>query len=161
MTVERSRSLRGSIRDFVARDYLPNTIDAITGKGQTWGIPSEVDVYMLVYNKLLLERAGLSEPPKTIEEFVADAARISKSNRQGQLTTSGFGVGLKQAQIIAPFLTLFYSNGGILFTPGPQANQPHQRCRPSRSRKRNRALQDARHELGLTAGPVSPAVRLA
>ena len=105
-----------AVSDYVRQSYLPNTVDAITAGGRVWGIPSETDVYMLVYNKLLFARAGITRPPATAEEWVGDAARISKANRQGQLVTSGFSFGSSQNQIVAPFLTLLYSNGERLFS---------------------------------------------
>ena len=104
------------LADYVRQSYLPNTVDAMTANGKVWGIPSETDVYMLVYNKLLFARAGITRPPATLEEWVSDAAKISKANRQGQLVTSGFSFGSSQNQIVAPFLTLLYSNGQSLFS---------------------------------------------
>lgn len=105
-----------AVTEYVKRVYLANTVDAMTSNGQVWGIPSETDVYMLVYNKVLFARAGIAQPPATVDEFVQDAARISKANRQGQLTTSGFTFGSSQNQIVAPFLTLLYSSGVPLFS---------------------------------------------
>ncbi len=104
------------VTNFLQQSYIANTVDAAAANGRAWGIPSETDVYMLVYNKLLFTRAGITRPPATVDEWVADAARISKANRQGQLVTSGFSFGSSQNQIVAPFLTLLYSNGQTLFS---------------------------------------------
>jgi multiple sugar transport system substrate-binding protein len=120
-----------SVMHFVQENYLANTVDAATAHGSPWGIPSETDVYMLVYNKLLFARAGITRPPATVEEWIEDAARISKANRQGQLVTSGFSFGSSQNQIVAPFLTLLYSRGDSMLSAdqksthltGPAARQ--------------------------------------
>ena len=109
------------ITDFVSKTYLANTIEAMTSSGRAWGIPSEVDVYMLVYNKRLFAKAGIARPPATWDELVSDADLIAKANRQGQLTTSGFAVGPSQNQIVGPFLTLLYSYGQPLFTADGKA----------------------------------------
>jgi multiple sugar transport system substrate-binding protein len=103
------------VSDFVKREYLEETREAMTTGGHVWGIPSEVNVYMLVYNKLLFARAGLNRPPATWDELVADAVKISKTNRQGQLTTAGFGFGPSPTQAVSPFLALLYSSGEPLF----------------------------------------------
>ncbi|WP_419805320.1 ABC transporter substrate-binding protein [Terriglobus sp.] len=103
-----------SVTNYVQQGYLSNTTAAITSNGRLWGIPSETDVYMLVYNKLLFARNGITHPPTTTGEWISDAAKISKANRQGQLIVSGFTVGSSQNQIVAPFLTLLYSNGTTL-----------------------------------------------
>ncbi|MEO7029956.1 MAG: extracellular solute-binding protein [Acidobacteriaceae bacterium] len=106
-----------AVTDFVVGNYLANTSETMTANGHVWGIPAEVDVYMLIYNKILFARAGIAKPPTNADEFVKDAASISKSNRQGQLTTAGFGFGPSPDQVVAPFLTLLNSNGGSLFSP--------------------------------------------
>lgn len=106
----------GAITSYVQQGYLPNTTAAISSNGKLWGIPSETDVYMLVYNKVLFARNGITHPPTNTEEWVTDAAKISKANRQGQLIVSGFTVGSSQNQIVAPFLTLLYSNGQQLLS---------------------------------------------
>ncbi|GAA3753815.1 ABC transporter substrate-binding protein [Terriglobus aquaticus] len=100
-----------SISSFVQQSYLPNTTSAITSDGRLWGIPSETDVYMLVYNKLLFAQNGITHPPSNTAEWISDAAKISRTNRQGQLVVSGFTVGSSQNQIVAPFLTLLFSGG--------------------------------------------------
>ena len=110
------------VAQYVQSTYLPRTLEALTTNGRAWGIPSETDVYMLVYNKLLFARAGIARPPATPEEWIADAAKISKTNRQGQLIASGFSFGSSQNQIVAPFLTLLYSGGQPLFASGDATN---------------------------------------
>ncbi len=84
--------------------------------GHVWGIPAEVNVYMLLYNKLLFASAGLTRPPGTWDELVNDADRISRRNRQGQLTVSGFGFGPNPAMVVNPFLALLYSHGQAPFS---------------------------------------------
>ena len=102
------------VSNFVAHEYLPETRKAMTSNGRVWGIPSEVNVYMLVYNKQLFARAGLTRPPSDWDEMVAAAARLSVVNRQGRLTTAGFAFGPSTAQAVNPFLALLYSNGKSL-----------------------------------------------
>ena len=104
------------VLDFVKRAYLPRTSESMAINGHVWGVPAEVNVYMLVYNKLLFAQAGLTGPPVTWDELVQDAAKISKSNRQGQLTVAGFGFGPDPAKVVNPFLTLLYSHGQSLFS---------------------------------------------
>ncbi len=112
-----------AIADAVRQAYLPNTVQGMTANGHAWGFPSETDVYMLLYNKRLFARAGIRHPPATQDEWVADAARISKANRQGQLITSGFAFGSSQNQIVAPFLALLYSSGvSFLASDGRSTN---------------------------------------
>ena len=103
------------VSNFVERSYLTETKEGMSSGGHVWGIPSEVNVYLLVYNKMLFARAHLARPPATWDELVDDAAKISKVNRQGQLTTAGFAFGPSPAQAVNPFLALLYSHGVPLF----------------------------------------------
>ena len=106
----------GDVLDFVQQGYLSRTREAMAIGGHVWGIPSEVNVYMLLYNKRLFADAGLTRPPATWDELVRDADKISRINRQGQLTVAGFGFGPNPAMVVNPFLALLYSHGQSLFS---------------------------------------------
>lgn len=103
------------VAEFVRGAYLPETVAAITLDERLWGIPSEVNLYMLVYNKLLLAKAGYARPPGTWDELVDAAKKVRKLNRQGHLTTAGFAFGPSPAQAVNPFLTSLFSKGVTLF----------------------------------------------
>ncbi len=91
--------------------YLPSTRDAIKVDGTVWGIPTEISAYMLVYNKKLFREAGIAAPPRDWNEVVADAAKITKRNAQGKITTAGFAFGPSVANGVHPFLALLQSRG--------------------------------------------------
>lgn len=88
-------------------------INGITVNGQIWGYPTEVNTYLLLYNKRLLEEAGYSEPPKTWDELKDIASKITKKDDTGAITQVGFGVlpGWDSG-IVHPFSALLLSNGG-------------------------------------------------
>ena len=96
--------------------YLPNTIDAIKVGGSAWGVPSEVTAFMLVYNKRLFRQAGITAAPRDWDEVVSDAAKMTKRNAQGKITTAGFAFGPSVADGVYPFLALLKSRGVDLFT---------------------------------------------
>ena len=56
--------------------------------GTLYGIPNEIDVYALNYNKALFKQAGIAAPPKTWDEF-KDAAKKLTNKEAGQ---QGFGM---------------------------------------------------------------------
>jgi multiple sugar transport system substrate-binding protein len=45
-------------------------------EGKRWGMPWVLDTKYLFYNKEMLEKAGIANPPKTWDELVADAKTI-------------------------------------------------------------------------------------
>lgn len=102
--------------------YLPSTIDAIKVAGRTYGIPTEISAYMLVYNKKLFREAGIAAPPRDWDEVVADAAKITKRNAQGKIVTAGYAFGPSVANGVHPFLALLQSRGVAPFKPNLQAS---------------------------------------
>jgi multiple sugar transport system substrate-binding protein len=74
-------------------------------KGIRCVLPAMADVYGLYYNKTLLSKAGISEPPKTMSELTADAKKLTV--RSGStLTTVGF----------TPYIG-FYENAAAHYGP--------------------------------------------
>jgi multiple sugar transport system substrate-binding protein len=65
-----------------------NLVDAVSSNGTAYGIPNEVDLYELNYNTKLFAAAGISSPPATFSELVADAKKLT-NKAQGR---QGFGV---------------------------------------------------------------------
>ncbi|WP_428487143.1 extracellular solute-binding protein [Rhodopila sp.] len=91
--------------------YLPSTVDAIKVGGNVWGIPTEVNAFMLIYNKKLFRAAGITAPPRDWNEVVADATRMTRRNTQGKITTAGFAFGPTVANGVYPFVALLRSRG--------------------------------------------------
>ncbi len=91
--------------------YVPTTVTAIRVGGEVWGIPSEVSTFMLIYNKKLFRDAGIADPPRDWDELVADAARMTKRNSLGKMTTAGFAFGPTIGGSVYPFVALLLSHG--------------------------------------------------
>ena len=56
--------------------FQPSLLQQAQYEGKTYGVPLVTDTLALVYNKDLLRKAGISEPPRTWDELKADAAQI-------------------------------------------------------------------------------------
>ena len=57
--------------------YLPNIWQANAIDGKSFGFPWYLDTHVTIYNKNLLQQAGISQPPVTYEEM-AEAAKTIK-----------------------------------------------------------------------------------
>jgi len=99
------------IIDFINAGYSPATVGAATINGQLYGIPTELSVYDLVYNKKLLAEAGFTEPPKTWEELKTIAAAITKKNDQGNITVGGYAYGPSVSNAVHVFYAQMYAAG--------------------------------------------------
>ena len=86
--------------------------------GKLYGIPNEIDVYALNYNKELFKAAGILEAPKTWAELKDAAAKLTKKDAGQQ----GFGmINSWAAGVVHPFASLLASNGGELVKDGKPA----------------------------------------
>ncbi|WP_352933884.1 extracellular solute-binding protein [Mesorhizobium sp. M1169] len=94
-----------------------------------YGVPNEIDVYALNYNKELFKRAGITAAPKTWSELKDAAQKLTRKDAGQQ----GFGmINSWAAGVVHPFASLLVSNGGELVKDGkpmldsPQAGETFQ-----------------------------------
>jgi multiple sugar transport system substrate-binding protein len=107
------------VPDAIATDTKSNwpagVVSAASIGGTLYGIPNEIDVYALNYNKKLFAAAGITDAPKTWDEFLADAAKLTDKSKGQQ----GFGlINSWAAGVLHPFSSLLVSNGGDLVVDG-------------------------------------------
>ncbi len=101
---------------FVADNYVSSTVDAITIDDQTWGVPTEVANYLLVYNKQIFAEAGIDAPPATWDELLEIAAATTERDAQGRATQVGYADYYPSvAGVVHRYLTSLYSKGVDLF----------------------------------------------
>src|SRR5690606_2612496 len=74
-------------------DIAPGLVQGMTIDGNLIGIPVRTATQALFYNEQLLEEAGISAPPATLEELVEQAKKISDSgNATGMILASDLAV---------------------------------------------------------------------
>jgi multiple sugar transport system substrate-binding protein len=107
------------VPEATAADTVANwpagVIGAASIDGTLYGIPNEIDVYALNYNKKLFAEAGIDAPPETWDEFLAAAEKLTDKSKGQQ----GFGmINSWAAGVLHPFASLLVSNGGDLVVDG-------------------------------------------
>jgi multiple sugar transport system substrate-binding protein len=97
----------------VKKSWSQGSVDGATYKDQIWGYPTEVNNYLLIYNKQLLQEAGVSKPPATLDELKEASIKATKKGSDGKISQSGF-LFLKgwDSGVVHPFTSLLWSNGG-------------------------------------------------
>lgn len=78
--------------------------------GHIYAAPMTVATVMLYYNKDLFKAAGITSPPKTIEEMLADAAKLTKKTSKGQQ----YGLLLPDNGVIQWWTLFAWAYGGDL-----------------------------------------------
>ena len=79
------------VTDDVVRSYQATTNDE--AQDRIFALPLSVDTLALFYNKDLLNAAGIAEPPKTWDEFMADAIKMSSVGTGDEIVQSGAAMG--------------------------------------------------------------------
>ena len=64
--------------------------------GKQYSVLTSVRNFALFYNKKLLQQAGVSQPPKTLDEFVATAKKCTKYDSKGNITQAGYFLGWEE-----------------------------------------------------------------
>lgn len=104
------------IIDDVNKNYISTS--GVTIDGKIWGIPSEINTFVMLYNKDLFKEAGLVDGngnvlyPKTWNELVNTAVKLTKKDSKGLISQYGIAFLGEDWQVVDPFLSLLYSNGG-------------------------------------------------
>lgn len=118
--VETKKTVTGAMETVISlrTAVLPNTLniereffqtvkkDAVVGN-DIYGLPLSLDSMVIYYNKDILDRSGVPEPPKNWVEFQESVRKTTRFNKEtGKLIQSGVALGL--AKNINNFDDIFY-----------------------------------------------------
>jgi len=106
--------------DYIKRDginldnFFPGPLETCKWNGKYYGLPLDTNTRVLFYRKDLFEEAGIDHPPRTWEELVEIAAKLTKDNdNDGKIDQYGLAIGGAWPWHFFPFL---WQNGGDLLT---------------------------------------------
>ncbi len=94
---------------FIEAFMKPSVID-----GKTWGLPVAASARAMYYNKDLLAKAGVNEPPATWDDLEADAKKVKALGGN----VYGFGLQGKEIETDAYWYYALWSEGGELLSGG-------------------------------------------
>lgn len=72
-----------SMRDLGSEDWLPGLAEPGSIGGVQYGIPWYAANRVVIYNKDLFEQAGITSPPKTRAQWIADSKKLNHDGNQG------------------------------------------------------------------------------
>lgn len=76
------------------REFVQVVKKDVVRNGQVYGLPLSLDTLALYYNKDLLDRSGVAEPPKTWEEFQVAVKKITRFDKKtGKILQAGAALG--------------------------------------------------------------------
>ena len=86
---------------------------AFTVGGKLYAVPANMATLVLYYNKAMFSAAGISSPPATESEFIADAKELTKTSG-GRVTQ--YGLSLADNQTIQMWPILQWMSGGDIIS---------------------------------------------
>jgi multiple sugar transport system substrate-binding protein len=89
-------------------DFQPGPVQATTYEEKVVGVPLITEQEVLYYRKDLLEKAGYTNPPKTLDELKEMAAKIQAANPG----VAGFVARTGKSPAVTQFSSFLYSFGG-------------------------------------------------
>jgi multiple sugar transport system substrate-binding protein len=95
-------------------DLIDAFVNSGTYQGKMYGFPDLSSARALFYNKDLFAKAGIGAPPKTWDEFVADAQKLTALGNG----TIGYAEPLGPEEAQAEFSIWMFNNGGAWKTDG-------------------------------------------
>lgn len=91
--------------------YLPSALNAMTMDGKVYAAPIYQTVGSTIYNKKLLDRAGITKPPATWDEIRAAAPKLKKAG----YATLDYSAGNEATENLN-FYPLLWEAGGQVFS---------------------------------------------
>jgi multiple sugar transport system substrate-binding protein len=89
-------------------DFQPGPVQATTYEEKVVGVPLITEQEVLYYRKDLLEKAGYTNPPKTLDELKEMAAKVQAANPG----VAGFVARTGKSPAVTQFSSFLYSFGG-------------------------------------------------
>jgi multiple sugar transport system substrate-binding protein len=88
---------------------FPASWNGVTRNGKVYGMPWLMDVKYFMYNKDMLQKAGITDPPKTWEELVDQAKAIKD---KGVVEFPIIWSWNQKEGVVCDYAVLLYGNGG-------------------------------------------------
>ncbi len=102
--------------DGVYNSVIEAEVKPLVYDGQTYGLPIRGNSIQLVYNKKMFRDAGLDpeNPPKTYDELIDAATKLTKVDANGNVEVYGFEIGMTADShwTMHVFSPIFWSYGG-------------------------------------------------
>jgi multiple sugar transport system substrate-binding protein len=104
------------------KSELPKaSLDATMYDGKQYGVPMAATNSMLYYNKDLFEKAGIQNPPTTMDELATDAVKLTQYS-PGSDTTNVYGFAIPESQGVSSWAVLLWSQGGSIMNKANTAS---------------------------------------
>ena len=104
--------------------YADAVVKDNTYKGDVWGMPIFTGGTAIYYNTDMYTEAGISGPPKSMDDLIANAAKLAKKDANGAVTRSGWSLRLsgQGSGVAEKFWILLIQYGKTLIRETPEGS---------------------------------------
>lgn len=100
-------------------EYIKVVRDDVVREGKIYGLPLSVDMMAVYYNKDLLDRSGIAQPPTNWDEFQQAVKKITKYDKKtGKIIQSGAAFGTGEIPGSDDLLYILYQQSNLNFVGG-------------------------------------------
>jgi len=99
----------GRVTDDMKKNMFEASWNGVTRNGKIYGLPWLMDVKYFIYNKSMLDQAGITAPPTTWEELVTQAQTIKE---KGIVEYPIIWSWNQKEGVVCDFTVLLFGNGG-------------------------------------------------
>ena len=104
--------------------YADAVVKDNTYKGDVWGMPIFTGGTAIYYNTDMYTEAGISGPPKSMDDLIANAAKLAKKDASGAVSRSGWSLRLsgQGSGVAEKFWILLIQYGKTLIRETPEGS---------------------------------------
>lgn len=118
VTVEQNRM---PTIDAIKSTYVAGVAEDVIVGGKVYGLPLTYDTLAILYNKDLLDKAGIPLPPSTWDELVTAVKKTTIYDKKGAIVQSGIAVGTgTNTDNVFDILSALMLQNGVVMSAGNQ-----------------------------------------
>ncbi|MFH1291993.1 MAG: extracellular solute-binding protein [bacterium] len=104
-------------------EYIQVVKQDVVSGNNIYGLPLSIDTMALYYNKDMLDRAGVAEPPQTWTDFQKAVKKLTKYDQEGgKIVQSGVALGTgNNVEAFDDLLYILFEQSNVKFNQGNQA----------------------------------------
>lgn len=100
--------------DALNKDIFPFDREALFYKGKQYGTPYYGDIYVYIYDRAALDKAGVKEAPVTLDQLKTAALEVKKAGIAQYPILKGYKTNVDG---LSEFWSMVFASGGHLFNP--------------------------------------------
>ncbi|HEX8010522.1 MAG TPA: extracellular solute-binding protein [Casimicrobiaceae bacterium] len=109
--------------DELNKDLFPFDLQALKYKGKQYGTPYYGDIYVYLYDRKALDKAGIKDAPVTLDQLKSAALEVKRAGIAKYPILKGYKTNVDG---LSEFWSMVFASGGHLFNPAMEPVFPNE-----------------------------------